>query len=91
MSVRRLAVLGLVLVASPGTVAAQSTDREVAAEVERLPPRLIEIRPDIQRNPELSNRETRTPPRAKLGRTNRRRRHSAATPTWRRRRLEITG
>jgi len=67
MSVRRLAVLGLVLVASPGTVAAQSTDREVAAEVERLPPRLIEIRPDIQRNPELSNRETRTPPPSEAG------------------------
>jgi len=60
MSVRRLAVLGLVLVASPGTVAAQSTDREVAAEVERLTPRLVELRHDIHRNPELSNRETRT-------------------------------
>jgi amidohydrolase len=36
------------------------TDSDVAALVERLAPRMIEIRHDIHRNPELGNRETRT-------------------------------
>lgn len=40
--------------------AAQSADPAVAAAVDRLAPRIVEIRHDLHQNPELSNRETRT-------------------------------
>jgi amidohydrolase len=40
--------------------AAQSFDKDVAALVDKVSPRAIEIRQDIHKNPELSNRETRT-------------------------------
>ncbi len=56
---RSIALLALpaLLVAAP--LAAQ-TDAEIAAAVQKVAPRMIEIREDIHRNPELSNRETRT-------------------------------
>ncbi len=49
--------LASLCIAAP--LAAQS-DADVAAAVARIAPRMIEIREDIHRNPELSNRETRT-------------------------------
>lgn len=55
-SIALLALPGL-LVAAP--LVAQ-TDAEIAAAVQKVAPRMIEIREDIHRNPELSNRETRT-------------------------------
>jgi amidohydrolase len=39
---------------------AAQTDADIAAATARIAPRMIEIREDIHRNPELSNRETRT-------------------------------
>jgi amidohydrolase len=39
---------------------AAQTDAEVASAVERIAPRMVEIRHDIHQHPELSNRETRT-------------------------------
>lgn len=53
-----LGALALAAVAAPA--AAQGTDRAVAAAVDRLVPRIVEIRHDLHQNPELSNRETRT-------------------------------
>ena len=53
-----LGALALAAVAAPA--AAQGTDRAVAAAVDRLTPRIVEIRHDLHQNPELSNRETRT-------------------------------
>ncbi|MBW3570446.1 MAG: amidohydrolase [Gemmatimonadetes bacterium] len=41
-------------------LAAQAADPAVAAAVEALAPRIIEIRHDLHQHPELSNRETRT-------------------------------
>ncbi len=51
-------LLPVMLLVAP-SLAAQS-DVEIAAATERLAPRMIEIRHDIHRNPELGNRETRT-------------------------------
>lgn len=51
-------LLSLAVVAA-GPLVAQ-TDAEIAAATSRIAPRMIEIREDIHRNPELSNRETRT-------------------------------
>jgi amidohydrolase len=53
--------LGLALFAllPPSLLAAQS-DAEIARAVERVAPRMIQIRHDIHQHPELSNRETRT-------------------------------
>lgn len=53
-----LGALALAVAAAPA--AAQGTDPAVAAAVDRLAPRIIEIRHDLHQNPELSNRETRT-------------------------------
>lgn len=53
-----LGALALAAVAAPA--AAQGTDPAVAAAVDRLAPRIVEIRHDLHQNPELSNRETRT-------------------------------
>ncbi|HEX6041845.1 amidohydrolase [Longimicrobium sp.] len=53
-----LGALALAAVALPA--AAQGNDAAVAAAVDRLSPRIIEIRHDLHQNPELSNRETRT-------------------------------
>ena len=50
-------VAALLLGAQP--LPAQS-DAELATLVDRLAPRMIEVRHDIHRNPELGNRETRT-------------------------------
>ena len=55
----RLATCLLLSLALPARLAAQ-TDAEVARVTERLVPALVEIRHDLHRNPELSNRETRT-------------------------------
>ncbi|HEX2080704.1 MAG TPA: amidohydrolase [Longimicrobium sp.] len=57
--IRPLTCLGaLALAAAPA--AAQNPDRRVAAAVEQLAPRIIEIRHDLHQHPELSNREVRT-------------------------------
>jgi amidohydrolase len=53
----RLTWFPLILIAAPG--AAQSGN-DVAQSTERISPRMIEIRHDIHRNPEMGNRETRT-------------------------------
>lgn len=53
-----LGALALAAVAAPA--AAQGADAAVAAAVDRLAPRIVEIRHDLHQNPELSNRETRT-------------------------------
>ena len=55
----RLATCLLLSLALPARLAAQS-DADVARATERLVPALVEIRHDLHRNPELSNRETRT-------------------------------
>jgi len=56
---RALLALGA-LALLPATLAAQRFDAEVGAAVERLAPRITEVRHDIHQNPELSNREFRT-------------------------------
>jgi amidohydrolase len=53
-----LGALALAAIAAPA--AAQGADPAVAAAVDRLAPRIVEIRHDLHQNPELSNRETRT-------------------------------
>jgi amidohydrolase len=53
-------VFGVLLSAAVTLPAAAQTDVEVRAAVDRLAPRMIEIRHDIHQHPELSNRETRT-------------------------------
>ena len=61
MSPRTLPWLGaLALAAVAAPAAAQGADPAVAAAVDRLAPRIVEIRHDLHQNPELSNRETRT-------------------------------
>lgn len=54
---RRLPLALLAL--APAALTAQR-DAAIAAAVERLAPRMIEIRHDLHQHPELSNRETRT-------------------------------
>jgi amidohydrolase len=44
----------------PAAPLAAQTDAEVQARIDRLAPRMIEIRHDLHQHPELSNRETRT-------------------------------
>jgi amidohydrolase len=56
---RTLPLLGAFCLASL-PLAAQGADPRVAAAVERLAPRITEIRHDLHQHPELSNRETRT-------------------------------
>jgi amidohydrolase len=56
---RTLPLLGAATLAA-APAAAQSADPRVAAAVERLTPRITEIRHDLHQHPELSNRETRT-------------------------------
>lgn len=53
-------VCAVLLTASATLPAAAQSDAEVRAAVDRLAPRMIEIRHDIHQNPELGNRETRT-------------------------------
>jgi amidohydrolase len=55
---RTLPLLGALAV--PAAAAAQDADARVAAAVDRLAPRIVEIRHDLHQHPELSNRETRT-------------------------------
>src|SRR5687767_1017065 len=58
-SPRLLAAAGaLALVAAPAQ--AQDRDARVAAAVERIAPRMIDVRHDLHQHPELSNREVRT-------------------------------
>jgi amidohydrolase len=54
----KLLVFGLMLVGV--SVAQAQSDAEIKATVDRLSPRMIEIRQDIHKNPELGNHETRT-------------------------------
>ena len=54
------AAMALTMTLMPAPAAAQSTGAEVAAAVDGIAPRLVELRHDLHRNPELSNRETRT-------------------------------
>jgi amidohydrolase len=53
----RLFWFPLILLAAP---AAAQSDQDIAQSTERIAPRMIEIRHDIHRNPEMGNRETRT-------------------------------
>ena len=53
-------LLGVLALVAAAPAAAQGNDAAVAAAVDRLSPRIIEIRHDLHQNPELSNRETRT-------------------------------
>ncbi len=53
-------VCAAVVAARPGVALAQLGDADIAAATQRILPRLVEIRHDLHRNPELSNRETRT-------------------------------
>lgn len=55
---RLLLVAGLTALASPSAFAQSRHD--IASAVDRLAPRMIEIRQDIHRHPELGNRERRT-------------------------------
>jgi amidohydrolase len=61
-SPRTLPWLGALALAAAvsAPAAAQDADPAVAAAVDRLTPRIVEIRHDLHQNPELSNRETRT-------------------------------
>jgi amidohydrolase len=61
-SPRTLPWLGALALAAAvsAPAAAQNADPAVAAAVDRLTPRIVEIRHDLHQNPELSNRETRT-------------------------------
>jgi amidohydrolase len=56
----RCVIATALLVVAPGAAAAQITDGQITAAVERAAPQLIELRHDLHRHPELSNRETRT-------------------------------
>ena len=56
---RPIPLFTLPLLCLPAVLAAQS-DADIAASVARIAPKMIEIRHDIHRNPELGNRETRT-------------------------------
>lgn len=56
----RAAILAALLLVVARDAGAQISDAEVTAVVDRIMPRLIEIRHDLHQNPELSNRETRT-------------------------------
>jgi amidohydrolase len=53
----RLNWIPLILLAAP---AAAQSDQDIARSTTRIAPRMIEIRQDIHRNPEMGNRETRT-------------------------------
>jgi len=53
-------VFALLLTATVTVPAAAQSDAEVRAAVEKLAPRMIEIRHDLHQHPELGNRETRT-------------------------------
>ena len=55
-----LPVFALLLTATVTIPAAAQSDADVRAAVDRLAPRMIEIRHDIHQHPELGNRETRT-------------------------------
>ena len=50
----------LLILALPAGLQGQTRDAEVRAATERLMPKLIEVRHDLHRHPELGNRETRT-------------------------------
>lgn len=54
----KLVVMGMMLAVV--SVAQAQTDAEVKAAVDKLSPRMIEIREDLHRNPELGNQENRT-------------------------------
>ncbi|HYH78196.1 MAG TPA: amidohydrolase [Longimicrobium sp.] len=56
--VRALAVTGAVL--APAAAAAQEWDAAVTAAAARVAPRMVEVRHDLHRHAELSNREIRT-------------------------------
>jgi amidohydrolase len=56
---RPVATLLIPAILAAAPLAAQS-DADIAAATARIAPRMIEIREDIHRNPELGNRETRT-------------------------------
>jgi amidohydrolase len=50
----------ILILATPIGLGAQIRDAEVRAATERIVPRLVEVRHDLHRHPELGNRETRT-------------------------------
>jgi amidohydrolase len=53
-------LLGAVALATASGLQAQTSDADVRAATERIVPRLVEIRHDLHRHPELGNREVRT-------------------------------
>ncbi|MFN8654585.1 MAG: amidohydrolase [Gemmatimonadales bacterium] len=53
-------LLALPLLAGAASPLAAQSDAEIRAAVEKVAPRMIEIRHDIHQHPELGNRETRT-------------------------------
>ncbi|MEO8635859.1 MAG: amidohydrolase [Gemmatimonadales bacterium] len=56
---RLIAPVALLLLLPPALLQAQS-DADIAAATARIAPKMVEIRHDIHRNPELGNHETRT-------------------------------
>ncbi|HEU5304291.1 MAG TPA: amidohydrolase [Gemmatimonadales bacterium] len=60
MHVRYPGLLAIVILVTAAGLQAQSRDVDVRAATERILPKLIEVRHDLHRNPELGNRETRT-------------------------------
>ena len=56
----RLRLAAAVLLVGSAGLQAQTRDAQVRTATERIGPRLIELRHDLHRHPELGNRETRT-------------------------------
>jgi amidohydrolase len=57
---RGFRLLAAVVLGIPNGLQAQTREAEVRAATERITPKLIEVRHDLHRHPELGNRETRT-------------------------------
>jgi amidohydrolase len=57
---RGFRLLAAVVLATPSGLQAQTRDADVRAATERIVPKLVEIRHDLHRHPELGNREVRT-------------------------------
>jgi amidohydrolase len=57
---RGFRLLAAVVLGIPNGLQAQTREADVRAATERITPKLIEVRHDLHRHPELGNRETRT-------------------------------
>ncbi|HEX7336692.1 MAG TPA: amidohydrolase [Gemmatimonadales bacterium] len=60
MPAGHLSLAAILILLAPGGLQAQTRESELRAATERILPKLIELRHDLHRHPELSNRETRT-------------------------------